>query len=290
MADPSGFASQQNCFFAQPPQPTQQAHTAEQQAQQQQWEAAAQQQPPPQQQGWPGLGDPAAALAAAPGQQAQQWPGLGAAPAPAPAAQDAWPGLVRLRLRWHACAAAAALVAHGQPVAGGTMDGNTYLDGGGLEALGAAAAGGWAAMAAKPPDPIYVARLQEQARAAAAADAAARAARNESWAKYKAGLGAVLHMWSALQLAIENKWGGDGTHAKVELFKDELVDVFARSKNVDKYDMDAFLVGFMFDHFNSEIEDNSGGEVGGIRGRRVGYRLSGWIVLLPQDNNHRIFG
>jgi hypothetical protein len=132
-------------------------------------------------------------------------------------------------------------------------------------------------MAAKPADPIDVARLQEQARAAAAADAAARAVRNESWEKYKAGLGAVLHMWSALQLAIENKWGGDGTHTKVELFKDELVDVFARSKNVDKYEMDAFLVGYMFDHFNSEIEDNSGGEVGGIRGRRVGCLVSGVV-------------
>lgn len=52
---------------------------------------------------------------------------------------------------------------------------------------------------------------------------------------YEEGVKIVLSKWTALQLAIENLWGGDSTKTKAQDLEDEILDWFYRRKGIQPH-------------------------------------------------------
>lgn len=62
----------------------------------------------------------------------------------------------------------------------------------------------------------------------------------ESGSIFREGIVLVLSRWSALQIAVENEWGGRDSRRKADLLASEIFNWFAQSTGT--YDLPAFVV------------------------------------------------
>ncbi|BAF24111.1 pre-rRNA-processing protein TSR2 [Oryza sativa Japonica Group] len=76
------------------------------------------------------------------------------------------------------------------------------------------------------------------------------------------GIGLVFGRWTALQMAVENQWGGRDSRAKADQLAESILSWFANSKGKHYYED---LVDMMYDtvskSFNADFEDGSVEEV-----------------------------
>ncbi|KAL6897315.1 hypothetical protein ACP4OV_007011 [Aristida adscensionis] len=76
------------------------------------------------------------------------------------------------------------------------------------------------------------------------------------------GIGLVFGRWTALQMAVENQWGGRDSRAKADQLGESILSWFCHSKGPHYYDD---LVDMMYDtiseSFNADFEDGSVEEV-----------------------------
>uniref|UniRef100_A0A0E0LWQ2 Pre-rRNA-processing protein TSR2 homolog n=1 Tax=Oryza punctata TaxID=4537 RepID=A0A0E0LWQ2_ORYPU len=76
------------------------------------------------------------------------------------------------------------------------------------------------------------------------------------------GIGLVFARWTALQMAVENQWGGRDSRAKADQLAESILSWFANSKGKHYYED---LVDMMYDtvseSFNADFEDGSVEEV-----------------------------
>ncbi|RCV28741.1 hypothetical protein SEVIR_5G433100v4 [Setaria viridis] len=76
------------------------------------------------------------------------------------------------------------------------------------------------------------------------------------------GINLVFGRWTALQMAVENQWGGRDSRAKADQFGESLHSWFCRSRGPHYFED---LVDMMYekisDSFNADFEDNSVEEV-----------------------------
>ncbi|KAK1312174.1 hypothetical protein QJS10_CPA07g00334 [Acorus calamus] len=84
----------------------------------------------------------------------------------------------------------------------------------------------------------------------------------EAMAAFEEGTSLVLSRWTALQMAVENKWGGHDSHQKADQLASSLVSWFGQS-NAPHYidELEETLNDYMVLSFRTEIEDDSIGEV-----------------------------
>ncbi|EAZ43285.1 hypothetical protein OsJ_27881 [Oryza sativa Japonica Group] len=76
------------------------------------------------------------------------------------------------------------------------------------------------------------------------------------------GIGLVFGRWTALQMAVENQWGGRDSRAKADQLAESILSWFANSKGKHYYED---LVDMMYDtvskSFNADFEDGSVEEI-----------------------------
>ncbi|KAF3664108.1 putative SUN domain-containing protein 2-like [Capsicum annuum] len=83
----------------------------------------------------------------------------------------------------------------------------------------------------------------------------------EAAAQLQEGIGMVLSRWTALQMAIENEWGGRGTREKSNQLNIDIFFAFSQSKEqVYMDDIEEILDEFMIS-LNTEVNDGSLEEV-----------------------------
>ncbi|KAF8392367.1 hypothetical protein HHK36_022709 [Tetracentron sinense] len=77
------------------------------------------------------------------------------------------------------------------------------------------------------------------------------------------GITLLLSRWTALQMAVENEWGGRDSRMKSEKLVADIFSWFSQSKGLPHYidDLENMLEECMVLSFNTEIEDGSIEEV-----------------------------
>jgi pre-rRNA-processing protein TSR2 len=73
----------------------------------------------------------------------------------------------------------------------------------------------------------------------------------------------IIHLWSALDLAVQNQWGGPDSGDKRDWLAAVVVDMFSfpPGKSVDVDDVEEVLLQVMEDEFDVVLEDGSAGQV-----------------------------
>ena len=77
----------------------------------------------------------------------------------------------------------------------------------------------------------------------------------------------VFGEWTALVLAIENEWGGDGTRAKALALLQKVEDGMCSSPQIHADELEDLLDAALIDDFNVEAEDESPKQVAEILAR-----------------------
>ena len=81
--------------------------------------------------------------------------------------------------------------------------------------------------------------------------------------RFERAVRAAMNMWTALELAVHNRWGGDNSQAKGDQFIADVLDLFADTKTrTYKDDVEVLLEEVMEVDFNTVLEDGSQKELG----------------------------
>ncbi|KAM3310271.1 hypothetical protein ACQJBY_031140 [Aegilops geniculata] len=76
------------------------------------------------------------------------------------------------------------------------------------------------------------------------------------------GIGLVFGRWTALQMAVENEWGGRDSRAKADRLAADVLSFFTNSKGPYYYDdLEEMMFDSISESFNADFEDGSVGEV-----------------------------
>jgi pre-rRNA-processing protein TSR2 len=79
---------------------------------------------------------------------------------------------------------------------------------------------------------------------------------------FRAGIGAVLRQWTALELAVFHQWGGPMSTTNAEALQDILFELYLGPEKVYKDDVALELEDYLETHFNCLCEDGSPEEIG----------------------------
>ncbi|KAF7051936.1 hypothetical protein CFC21_060116 [Triticum aestivum] len=76
------------------------------------------------------------------------------------------------------------------------------------------------------------------------------------------GIGLVFARWTALQMAVENEWGGRDSRAKADRLAADVLSFFTTSKGPYYFDdLEEMMFDNISEFFNADFEDGSVGEV-----------------------------
>ena len=84
------------------------------------------------------------------------------------------------------------------------------------------------------------------------------------WRAFVSGVQAVLQLWTALGLAIDNNWGGGDSNAKAQAMFDDMLSIFRRGKDIYNDVIEDFLLVRMDENFHCRCDDGSIEEVAQI--------------------------
>ncbi|KAL2768689.1 pre-rRNA-processing protein TSR2-like protein isoform b [Daubentonia madagascariensis] len=82
-------------------------------------------------------------------------------------------------------------------------------------------------------------------------------AREDVRALFRAGVRAVLEAWPALQIAVENGFGGVHSLEKAEWLGGAVEDYFVRNADLELDEVEDFLGELMINEFDTVVEDGS---------------------------------
>ena len=100
-------------------------------------------------------------------------------------------------------------------------------------------------------------RVRPSQRLATLADCAAE----KIQAKFDLAIALALSTWDALSLAVQNSWGGPESLEKRDFLAGAVSELIAASPDADVDYIEEFLLQYMNDEFDVNIEDGSGEEV-----------------------------
>lgn len=86
----------------------------------------------------------------------------------------------------------------------------------------------------------------------------------ESIDAFNAGVNAILHQWTALELAVFYRWGGPASEEQVEALQYELFELFLSPDKVYRDDVSLILEDYLETQFNTICEDGSPEEIGDL--------------------------
>lgn len=102
---------------------------------------------------------------------------------------------------------------------------------------------------------------------------------SERQSNFEQGVACALHLWPALTLSVQNKWGGPDSDDKRDWFAGAIVELFpeftdalpkegtktaaATAEEPDLEDVETVLLQVMVDEFDVNVDDDSGYEVAG---------------------------
>eukprot|EP01041_Mallomonas_annulata_P009795 gene9795-20383_t len=78
---------------------------------------------------------------------------------------------------------------------------------------------------------------------------------------FKEGLGSVFRQWTALELAVDQRWGGSNSSDKANELMNKTLELFSPSKKTYKDEIVLLLEDYMEIEFNTICEDESAAEV-----------------------------
>lgn len=97
------------------------------------------------------------------------------------------------------------------------------------------------------------------------------------------GVSLVLSRWTALQMAVQDEWGGRDSRRKADEFGETLLSWFANFKDpLDVYDLEDLIEERMITDFNAELEDGSIQEVAGQLMDIYEECLSGYCTIIER--------
>ncbi|CAI4654817.1 rRNA accumulation- protein [Saccharomyces cerevisiae] len=76
-------------------------------------------------------------------------------------------------------------------------------------------------------------------------------------ARFELGVSMVIYKWDALDVAVENSWGGPDSAEKRDWITGIVVDLFKNEKVVDAALIEETLLYAMIDEFETNVEDDS---------------------------------
>ncbi|XP_036599689.1 pre-rRNA-processing protein TSR2 homolog [Trichosurus vulpecula] len=79
----------------------------------------------------------------------------------------------------------------------------------------------------------------------------------QSWALFGAGVRAVLEAWPALQIAVENSFGGAHSFEKALWLGGVVRDYFVQNADLEQDEVEGFLADIMSTEFDTLVEDGS---------------------------------
>ena len=79
---------------------------------------------------------------------------------------------------------------------------------------------------------------------------------------FSEGVGSVLRMWTALELAIHHQWGGPQSSDRAEALINEIVELFLGPEKIYKDDVALLLEDYLDVNFSTICEDGSPEEIG----------------------------
>ncbi|EGG15474.1 hypothetical protein DFA_10313 [Cavenderia fasciculata] len=83
----------------------------------------------------------------------------------------------------------------------------------------------------------------------------------EIWTIFDEAVARIFKQWTALQLAVENQWGGFGSSSKAEEMRQDVLDLFLMGKPVHTDMIAPILEDCLSQELNTVAEDQSCGEV-----------------------------
>eukprot|EP00968_Pinguiococcus_pyrenoidosus_P015645 scaffold1459_cov260-Pinguiococcus_pyrenoidosus.AAC.6 len=83
----------------------------------------------------------------------------------------------------------------------------------------------------------------------------------QRWGAFVSGLQGVLQSWTALNLAVENNWGGGDSHKKAQELFEALLEVFRRGRDIYADVVEDVLLVRMDESFHTRCDDGSIEEV-----------------------------
>ncbi|KQJ86517.1 hypothetical protein BRADI_4g06047v3 [Brachypodium distachyon] len=76
------------------------------------------------------------------------------------------------------------------------------------------------------------------------------------------GIGLVFGLWTALQMAVENQWGGRDSRAKADQFAASILSWFSNSKGPFYFDdLENMMHDTISESFSADFEDDSVEEI-----------------------------
>lgn len=83
----------------------------------------------------------------------------------------------------------------------------------------------------------------------------------QSFSAFKEGLGSVFRQWTALELAVDQQWGGVNSSEKADQLINSILSMFSSSKKVYKDEIVVFLEDYLEIEFSIICEDDSPSEI-----------------------------
>ncbi|XP_074064464.1 pre-rRNA-processing protein TSR2 homolog [Macrotis lagotis] len=108
------------------------------------------------------------------------------------------------------------------------------------------------------------------------------AAAEQAWALFGTGVRAVLASWPALQIAVENGFGGVHSHEKALWLGGVVEDYFVRNPDLEQDEVEDFLSDIMSTEFDTLVEDGSLAQVSQQLQRVFSYSQNGEEPLLRE--------
>ena len=76
-------------------------------------------------------------------------------------------------------------------------------------------------------------------------------------ARFELGVSMMIYRWDALDVAVENNWGGPDSSEKRDWITGVVVDLFKSEKVIDVASIEETLLYAMVDEFETNVEDDS---------------------------------
>uniref|UniRef100_A0A4X2LYH2 Pre-rRNA-processing protein TSR2 homolog n=1 Tax=Vombatus ursinus TaxID=29139 RepID=A0A4X2LYH2_VOMUR len=108
------------------------------------------------------------------------------------------------------------------------------------------------------------------------------ASTEQAWALFGAGVRAVLEAWPALQIAVENSFGGVHSREKALWLGGAVRDYFVQNADLEQDEVEDFLADIMSTEFDTLVEDGSLPQVSQQLRTMFRYCQSGEELLLRE--------
>lgn len=103
--------------------------------------------------------------------------------------------------------------------------------------------------------------MSSQAPASGSSTTTSPSSSTQLQSKLDHGIWYALSLWAPLHIAVQNQWGGPDSADKRDWFAGAVSELLTSNPQTDGEDLELFLLQVMVDEFETNVEDESEGEV-----------------------------